>query len=249
MYGTEVAGLVRNRSIKKLTDLVYLIYEQFSDRREIVKSLELNKLGMVLIRPEAIGFSDKYELMLDFLGLKVIFKKTVQLDFSQYWALYHHGLICPDAEYDFPTRTMNYINKNCKLLILYSNNENLYPLADYITSIKGKQGVYNRGTLRGDIAFNELKSIISNEDKNSFLYPEYNLYFDPIGMCRHLVRGNIDSDEAHKIADIPLLFYTGQAVHVPNSNEILNDLSVLCSEKDLCEIQESAKVLKKGKKI
>lgn len=75
--------------------------------------------------------------------------------------------------------------------------------------------------------------ITPNEKYNNYIAK---LALDPIGAYRMLVRRKIDSDRCHEIADNPLLFYSAQAVHIPNRYEINKDLGVLCDEQDLEEI-------------
>lgn len=101
------------------------------------------------------------------------------------------------------------------------------------TGFKGKHGIYTPNTLRWDIAFNELKKYLVSQ--NEFT-KEANIALDPIGAYRMLARGKIDSDRCHEIADNPLLFYSAQAVHIPNRYEINKDLGILCDEQDLEEI-------------
>ena len=95
---------------------------------------------------------------------------------------------------------------------------------------KGKHGSYIPNTLRGDIAFNSLRKYLI--DKEHFV-KEANIPLDPIGAYRMLIRGKIESDRCHESADIPLLFYSAQAVHIPNRYEIHKDLNILCDDSDI----------------
>lgn len=177
----------------------------------------------------------KYKEFLKSLKLELLLEKDFKVCFEQYWILYHHGLKHQDSMLDFPTRTFNYIDNDVCLLVFTGNKNELevQTISDYLFRYKGKHGIYTPNTLSGDIAFNELKKYLVSQ--NEFT-KEANIALDPIGAYRMLARGKIDSDRCHEIADNPLLFYSAQAVHIPNRYEINKDLGILCDEQDLEEI-------------
>lgn len=80
--------------------------------------------------------------------------------------------------------------------------------------------------MRGDLAYNLLKNNIIDGK----LIKEAIIPLDPIGTARMITRDNVWHDDSHYISDIPLLFYCGQAVHIPNSKEINKDIVTLCDE-------------------
>jgi len=244
LYGYEIAEMLRNRQIDKLNERFNQLKTKYVDSKQIPLNVNFEKLGLVLIRPENIGLVEKYINFLESKNLSVIYKKKVILDFENYWLLYHHGLICYDAMHDFPTRTLNYINKECCLLLVYSTEKKNFPVADYLMSMKGKQGIEKNGTLRGDIAYNALKKCVTNDGMH-FTENYYNILFDPIGMCRILVRNQIDSDHSHDMVDLKLLYYVGQAVHIPDSREILDDFRVLFTDNDIDYVEQKIKALRK----
>ena len=86
------------------------------------------------------------------------------------------------------------------------------------------------------IKFNNKNGMKKQVGKSDVFTKEANIALDPIGAYRMLARGKIDSDRCHEIADNPLLFYSAQAVHIPNRYEINKDLGILCDEQDLEEI-------------
>lgn len=120
-----------------------------------------------------------------------------------------------------------------EIYVMWNLKSLLYNYIIINTGFKGKHGIYTPNTLRWDIAFNELKKYLVSQ--NEFT-KEANIALDPIGAYRMLARGKIDSDRCHEIADNPLLFYSAQAVHIPNRYEINKDLGILCDEQDLEEI-------------
>ena len=234
IYGETIASLIKNRRIDKL-DMLYNGLLSTMPNINISNEINLDDLGMILIRPETLGAKEKYKEFLKSLKLELLLEKDFKVCFEQYWILYHHGLKHQDSMLDFPTRTVNYIDHDVCLLVFTGNKNELevQTISDYLFRYKGKHGIYTPNTLRGDIAFNELKKYLVSQ--NEFT-KEANIALDPIGAYRMLARGKIDSDRCHEIADNPLLFYSAQAVHIPNRYEINKDLGILCDEQDLEEI-------------
>lgn len=237
MYGKEVADLIRKRNYEAVKELYLSIYHKKVLPRELIQDININNIGIIMVRPETMGLCDKYEEMIKSKGLQIIFDKTLSVDFEQYWILYQHGLIHYDCRYDFPTRTFNYVYNDCKLFVVATDEtKNIEgSISDYIMSFKGKHGRYTPNTLRGDIAYTGLKNYIIGE--NTFT-ESVNIVLDPIGMYRAITRGKIDYDRAHEVATIPLLFYAGQAVHTPEDDEIERDFRTLFTETDINKIKQ-----------
>lgn len=244
LYGLEISQLLKTNDVEKIKSIVEKTKNKYKHRLSLLKNFDFHNIGLLVVRPENIGLVDKYVKFLNKKGLSLFYKKKVRISFEQYLLMYHHGLIAKESRCDFPTRTLNYINKDCYVLLFYSNSYLSLPTADYLNSIKGKQGKQQQGTLRGGVAYNELKKFV-NIDGTAFIKKEYNPLFDPIGMCRLLVRGNVESDNAHNVSNLKLLYYVGQAVHVPNSKEIKDDFSVLFDENDIGQVEQKILRIKK----
>jgi hypothetical protein len=234
LYGSEVARLVRERDAGRLNEIHAANLEELLAPEALLDEVNLDSLGAILVRPEIAQSVEQCIDLVDRNGLMVAYDKPVQVDFTGYWNLYHHGLVDPESYSDFPTRTLNYIHKPCHLIVVARcgmMNSGL-SVSDMLTrDLKGRQGTFSAGTLRGDIAFRALSRFV--QDDNQSFTTKANTALDPIGAYRHLVRGNIPSDCAHETADSPLLFYAGQGVHIPNSTEISRDLRVLCTQQEL----------------
>lgn len=243
IYGKELANLIRNRQYEKVKELYLPIYHKRVLSREVTQDININDIGIVLVRPETMGLCHEYEQMLKSKGLQIIFDKNMTIDFEQYWILYQHGLIHYDCRYDFPTRTFNYVDNSCKLYVIASNGSRNIDgsISNYIKTFRGKHGRYTPNTLRGDIAYNGLKEYCV--DENTFT-EETNIFLDPIGMYRAITRGQIDYDRSHEVATLPLLFYAGQAVHTPEDDEIERDFRALCTVTDIQEIKQKTLKLK-----
>lgn len=239
MYGDTIAKFIKEQKTDQL-DHLYNNLLSTMPNRNLPNEINLDNIGMILIRPETFGEKERYINFLKSLKLELILEKDFQLFFEQYWILYHHGLKHKDSTLDFPTRTFNYINNDVCLLVFTGDREslNIPTISDYLFMYKGKHGSYIPNTLRGDIAFNSLRKYLI--DKEHFV-KEANIPLDPIGAYRMLIRGKIESDRCHESADIPLLFYSAQAVHIPNRYEIHKDLNILCDDSDIETIAQKIK--------
>ncbi len=242
LYGVEIYNALKDNNLDIIKTKFYEL-KNCQYKKSILKDIDFNNVGMLVIRPENVGLIEQYEKFLTKKGLDVIYTKKIKINFEQYLLMYLHGLLPKESRYDFPTRTLNYVNKDCYLIFVYSNNTKILPISDYLISFKGKQGKNQTGTLRGDIAYNGLKQYLLPNGLE-FSDIKFNVLFDPIGMCRLLVRNQIPSDNSHNIADLKLLYYVGQAVHVPDSHEIIDDFRVLCNENDIDCLEQKIKKLK-----
>ena len=233
LYGSDIAKLVREKKTDRLDKIHRDNLEDLSLSEKIIDEIDLENIGLVLVRPEIIETATRCANLIADNGLAVIYERPVEINFTQYWNLYHHGLADPESYNDFPTRTLNYIEKPCHLMIVGRDKsaDQRLPLSDLLTrDLKGRQGTYKHSTLRGDIAYTALRQFIAGP---SMFVPNMNMALDPIGAYRSLVRNQIPSDKAHETVDTPLLFYAGQGVHIPNSEEIRKDIRTLCSDEDL----------------
>ena len=238
LYGTKVAALVWRQELELLDEMHQRHLCELHAQKDTANKVDFDRLGLVLVRPEISQITQRCMELISANGLEIVEHRRITIDFKQYWALYHHGLSEREALSDFPTRTLNYIEKECHLLLLYGDPANfgVQSISEYLgTKLKGRQGRYAPRTLRGDVAFCHLHSFITSDERGTFM--EYaNLALDPIGAYRHLARGLTRSDGSHTTADSPLLFYAGQGVHIPNRGEIESDLRILCSEWEISQL-------------
>ena len=232
VYGETMSALIKRKDVKTIREIRDYILEKYEKNLE--ERLILDDYGIVLVRPDTFECVDQYIAFLESKGLYVEYQKTIKIDVEQYFMLYGDGMILGlsnnDDLFDFPTRTFNYINNPCQLLIVKALKPLGMPVSTYLHTFKGKHGKLVPNTLRGDIAFNALKPYTI--DSTTFINSA-NVPLDPIGAYRALVRGEVESDGWHDSVDIPLLFYSAQAIHIPNRSEIRRDLAVLCSEDDI----------------
>lgn len=160
IYGETIASLIKNRRIDKL-DMLYNSLLSTMPNINISNEINLDDLGMILIRPETLGAKEKYKEFLKSLKLELLLEKDFKVCFEQYWILYHHGLKHQDSMLDFPTRTFNYIDNDVCLLVFTGNKNELevQTISDYLFRYKGKHGIYTPNTLRGILLLMNLKNI------------------------------------------------------------------------------------------
>lgn len=237
MYGLAISSLIRNREYRKLLNVRDEMFESLASPELILDGLDLDRIGLVLIRPELLSSTgDCKKLLLD-NELDILLSKRIKINLDQYLSLYPHAVATPNTYYDFPTRTLNYIHQDLELIIvcnrLKPNVPSTFNVSNFLSKkIRGVQGTFTPGTLRGDIAFNTIKSNLDLR-YNNIIYPNAAIALDPIGTYRHLAGGDIPSNKVHETVEIPLLFYAGQGVHIPNQDEIKRDLRILCNQEDL----------------
>ena len=228
VYGSEIANLIKNKNADELIEIRDAINKKNSIKTD---DINISQYGIMLVRPETMGCINNYISRLNEIGVKVLYKKNINLQFEQYLILYFDGLMSglnnPNGFFDFPTRTFNYINNQCCLLVLGTNLPLNIPLSDYLSQYKGTHGVSTPGTFRGDVALKALKPYIID---GYTLKNEANIPLDPIGAYRVIVRNNSEYKGWHGDVEYPILFYAGQAVHIPNSRELQRDMSVLCDD-------------------
>jgi hypothetical protein len=236
VYGSELAKLLRTGKYPRIMSLRDEIVDKISIPTGDIEFLDFDKLGIVLVRPELFSRSDSCIRLLQELGYTVILNKVIKPTLDQYISLYPHGLAIPESYYDFPTRTLNYVERDSRLLVVARLSKDLNgKVSTTLTrDLKGIQGTYRRNTLRGDIATTALGTYI--DQRESFTTPQSTIALDPIGIYRKLVRGDIASNGIHDSVEIPLLFYAGQGVHMPDESEIERDLRILCSQDDVAII-------------
>lgn len=224
-YGKEINKLIFKRKI----NCIRHIYDNYLNSLKLIKfeSIDFSNFGLILVRPEVYYYRNLYRTFLEERGFEVLYEKRISIDFRQYLLLYYDSLILSDTIHDFPSRTLNYIDNDSYLFVV--TNREKTNVANYLYSIKGTQGRFEIGTLRGDLSYKLLKENI----KDGELKKEAIIPLDPIGAGRMLIRNRIEHDGSHNISDIPLLFYAGQSVHVPNAGEIKRDMATLCNDDEM----------------
>ncbi|MEG1314045.1 MAG: hypothetical protein RSD40_06985, partial [Bacilli bacterium] len=114
VYGKNVSELIKKRKYEEVKKQYLATYKSIIQSKELLDGLDMDKIGIVLIRPETLGLSEQYKHLLQLKGLEIVLEKNLIISFEQYWILYQHGLIHYDCRYDFPTRTFNYVGNECK---------------------------------------------------------------------------------------------------------------------------------------
>ena len=232
LYGKDIAEAIRIRNMRYLDDYYKHLYEKFLSSG-LSKEIDLDRIGLVVVRPEMYDSREEIVKKLEYLKFEILHSGDKILNREQYITLYYHGLIHPYSTIDFPTRTLNYIDKKSYLIIVSSKDRG--NVSDYLNTIKGQPGFISENTFRG-YTTEVLKAYIKTRDS---FYSEYNALLDPISAYRLIVDHKVDqtkTDNHHEQADFPLLYYAGQGVHIPDSTEIQRDINVICTEKELKKV-------------
>ena len=232
LYGKDIAEAIRIRNMRYLDDYYKHLYEKFLSSG-LSKEIDLDRIGLVVVRPEMYDSREEIVKKLEDLKFEILHSGDKILSREQYITLYYHGLIHPYSTIDFPTRTLNYIDKKSYLIIVSSKDRG--NVSDYLNAIKGQPGFISENTFRG-YTTEVLKAYIKTRDS---FYSEYNALLDPISAYRLIVDHKVDqtkTDNHHEQADFPLLYYAGQGVHIPDSTEIQRDINVICTEKELKKV-------------
>lgn len=182
-------------------------------------------IGMILVRPDMMH---KFPAFEDFISARftLIESQTVRMNTYAYWEIYKHDYYRPETLHSRLSRAALYIGSECRILIFRSTSPNKIEesTADFtFKNLKGRQGVYKPGTLRGDIVY--LEAIKLGFHDYQIQYDrQLATAIDPFGvyaMLSSLPEGD------HTELVHPRLFYTGVGVHVPNAVEIESDMKAV----------------------
>lgn len=201
------------------------IFMNSSVESRLADSIVPPNVGALLVRPDMVHASSEVE---HFIAdrFRIIFQDTVELDAHKYWDIYAPAIVGREVEATRLTRAAVYIGSPCRLMVFMNLvDEPPQATADEVYErYKGKQGVYEPGTLRGDVVFSQ--AIMANFHRlaeDTYHDPTLRQAIDPFGAYKKAV-------QVHGIGGdlpFPILRFTGVGVHVPDYNEIHSDLEVL----------------------
>lgn len=181
------------------------------------------KLGMVLIRPDMTPINNAVEGFIS-SRFAITDVQDVTMTPEIYWDIYSEAIISRETRQSRFTRAAVYVNSLCRLIV-FEKLDNFTPEIatsnQFIAELKGKQGVYQPDTLRGDLVYHAaIKAGFHTLDN-----PSVALAVDPFGAYRKIERST--SPHPSKSLLYPLLFFTGVGIHIPNYNEMQRDLALL----------------------
>jgi hypothetical protein len=229
VYGEELVKLFEEKNVSQLRRIKQKIMDSNSTNFGPLKN---ENIGLILVRPEIVDYLESLCEFLEGNGLEIIYKKQIVVSLEQYLVLYEHTEIPNNIMVFLPTRTFNYINRPCELIVCTSSTEKTI---DAINNIKGSSGLYTKNTIRGDFAYNLLIKSTTNKVK---YIDSSNLMYDPIGVYRAIVRGEINGENLFYKKDNYLLHFSGQAIHSSQDDELEKDLSILCTNDDIKKIKK-----------
>lgn len=232
LYGYTIANLLREGAYDTVLSLRDEITESTLLPIEVLDGINMDRVGLIVVRPELYSNASVCRNLLTDAGFNIIIDRNVEITFAQYLSLYPHGLAIPESHYDFPTRSLNYINKTSQLIVFAKqtdSDDNRAATTIASVEYKGTQGTFRKNTLRGHIA---LKSLEGYFDDHKTI-DEASIALDPLAAYQKLVSGEIASNGIHNSVEKPPLFYAAQGVHVPDRDEIDRDIRVLCTLEDI----------------
>lgn len=201
---------------------------EIKEEEELVKTiLENGDIALITIRAEMLHHASNILQFLKARDLEEISSFKQKLTADQYWDIYHRGITNPEARETMATRTLVYTSNDVLTVILRDKKGNKgYTASDYLfRELKGKSGEYCPGTLRGDIIRKEAERVGLNKLDNK----EVALAADPLGAYRNIIRDK-------QLPPDSLLKYTAVSVHIPNSDELPRDMSVLLNRDQLLSV-------------
>lgn len=232
LYGSTIASLLREGAYGTVLSMRDEITESTLLPIEVLDGIDMDKVGLIVVRPELYSNASVCRDLLVSAGFNIITDRDAEITFAQYLSLYPHGLAIPESHYDFPTRTLNYINRTSRLIVFSKqagSEDNRAATTIASVDHKGTQGTFRKDTLRGHIA---LKSLDLYFDDHKAI-DEASIALDPLAAYQKLVSGEIASNGIHNSVEKPPLFYAAQGVHVPDRDEIDRDIRVLCTLEDI----------------
>lgn len=212
-------------------------FELSEIQKEVVEGIVNHDVALLLVRPEMYHHHGAFHGFLDRNGFNIIYSGDRTVDYVQYSQICRGTFSIDDAKHSFPTRTAVYTNSPTKLII-FTDPKRRYSLkgitlADgFVNEFKGAAGVYQPGTLRGDVVFNEALRLGFDKLDDSVLA----LATDPFHTCRYLTQLPGTHPHSHLPKDRSLMFYNSVSVHIPNGKEIVTDLAILNTISQLNEI-------------
>jgi len=211
-------GLFTEAAIKTIFAM-HTPYERILEHRNAVAEY----IGMILVRPDMLHARAKFEQFIK-KRFRVLYSGTVTMDPDTYWKIYEHDFHREETHHTSLTRAALCIGSDCQLIVFRGEQPNSKPLADHVyQELKGVQGVYEPGTLRGEVAYTTAMELGVHHDQ---VHQTLRMATDPFGAYRAAV--------AHRqpttMVPHPLLTFTGVGVHIPNASEINTDLPQLLGD-------------------
>jgi hypothetical protein len=198
--------------------------KELKDKQKLATQIFNENFAVILIRPEMIHITEQIIEFLKQFGIFKFYEDSVSITPDTYWTLYSEAITKKEANPSMPTRTMVYLHSPAKLLYLHPTlNLEMQTSGVHLSDIlcntfKGKAGQYEKGTIRGEVVHNEAVRL----GFHTFDNPVIAAATDPLFAYRHLT--NNDKNQG---IESSVLRYNAVSVHVPNSQEMVRDLSAL----------------------
>jgi hypothetical protein len=166
-----------------------IVNSMFSETHELPPLPDENisrNIGMILVRPDMVHVTAKFESYVSD-RFELLYKSNIVMDIDTYWHMYSHDLYRRETMHSRLTRAALYIGSECCLFVFRDNADvSDVKTTDYVhETLRGSQGVYKNGTLRGDIVYHSAIELgLHKLDNNTD--PLVALAVDPFGAYQTL---------------------------------------------------------------
>lgn len=188
----------------------------------IVKSLasDVETLGLVLIRPELRHIRSRLIKFLESNGCEVILTKEVIFDSKTTFGVYSHDVV--KYQKAMVTRLKSLVLNVCTSEVVVFRHSDTKSLLS--KQFKGVAGFYQPNTLRGDIVYNEMKSMYYDDPK------KFHAALDPTGIMELCMDEQI-LPKLNPLQEDKIYLHHG--VHLPLKSEVIKDLGFLLTQQEL----------------
>lgn len=213
----QATGLFTQEMINKM------FFEDPSTTVTAAAERTIDDKTLVLIRPDMFHARNDFMRFLS-ERFRIIADTEFVMDTETYWQIYRYDHYTRESMHCRLTRAAISIGSMCHLVIVEGNDTSDVNFADFFFSrYKGKQGVFQSNTLRGDIVYRNATALgVHQFDPDGGGETLWHAA-DPFNAYRSSALTNPDSHHLR----YPLLFYTGVGVHVPNGAEVESDIQAL----------------------
>jgi len=204
---------------------------------EVEKLIAKNpNVAMLVVRPEMYHLYGKIEEFLNSKGLEVVKMFDLEIDYQKYLRICRSSVNLEQAKYAMPTRTLVYTGGKSKIIICKENElKNGQPLPNRIVmEMKGTGGIFSPGTIRGEVVYEEAKRLGFHELNDEYIKSA----IDPFGVLKLLPEfPEFQTDLSKSLPTTESrLTYNAVAVHIPDSSEIISDLSTVLNSQQLQDL-------------
>ena len=177
-------------------------------------------LMLVLVRPELLSFLDQIIQFISTKNCDLVFSKSILFNQSITFGIYSQDVVKYNKAILTRLKSIN-LNINQSMVLIFKSNATS---KCWSKSFKGVAGYYQKNTLRGDIVY-ELVNQMYSQNKQLF-----HSAFDPTGMFQYCMNDGYLPKLTKRQQDN---IYLHHGVHLPLFNELAKDMGTLLNDQEL----------------